>query len=121
MASLGASLSWYAILPFVLTLCAISVLPLVAPRLWHSNRNKAVFAALRGVPTALFVAAQDAGALAHTCVEYGSFIALLGSLYVIAGGIQIGGDLRATPLHNTLILGAGAVLANLVGTTGASM
>ena len=53
--------------------------------------------------------------------EYVAFIALLGSLFVIAGGILIRGDLRATPAVNTAFLAIGAVLANLIGTTGASM
>ena len=59
--------------------------------------------------------------LLHSGEEYVSFIALLGSLYVIAGGIHVSGDLRASPGTNTAILGLGAVLANLIGTTGASM
>jgi Na+/H+ antiporter NhaD/arsenite permease-like protein len=53
--------------------------------------------------------------------EYLPFIILLFSLYTIAGGIRIEGDLPAHPLTNTLFLAAGAVLANLIGTTGASM
>ena len=53
--------------------------------------------------------------------EYLPFIILLFSLYTITGGIRIEGDLPAHPLTNTLFLAAGAVLANLIGTTGASM
>jgi Na+/H+ antiporter NhaD/arsenite permease-like protein len=120
MPSLGA-LPWYSILPFAFTLGGIAILPLAAPHRWESNRNKGIFAALFATPTAIYVASLDPTALAHTFHEYASFIALLGSLYVIAGGIQVTGDLRATPRTNTTILGAGALLANLVGTTGASM
>jgi Na+/H+ antiporter NhaD/arsenite permease-like protein len=54
-------------------------------------------------------------------MEYLAFIALLGSLFVISGGIVVSGDIRATPAVNTLFLGIGAVLANVIGTTGASM
>jgi len=46
---------------------------------------------------------------------------LLGSLFVIYGGIHVRGSLAGTPLTITALLGIGAVLANLVGTTGASM
>jgi Na+/H+ antiporter NhaD/arsenite permease-like protein len=53
--------------------------------------------------------------------EYASFVILLGGLYVIAGGVLLRGDLRATPLTNTAFLGLGALLASFVGTTGASM
>jgi len=53
--------------------------------------------------------------------EYVPFLTLLFSLYVIAGGIVIRGDIRATPRVNTTILGLGGVLASFVGTTGAAM
>jgi Na+/H+ antiporter NhaD/arsenite permease-like protein len=121
MAALGASLPWYAILPFALLLGGIAVLPLGLPHWWESNRNKGLVAGLLALPVALYLASRDPGSLAHAAHEYVSFIALLGALYVIAGGIQITGDLLATPRVNTTILGAGALLANLVGTTGASM
>ena len=42
--------------------------------------------------------------------EYASFILLLGSLFVISGGIVISGDIEGTPLTNALFLGVGAVL-----------
>ena len=48
-------------------------------------------------------------------------MALLGALFVISGGIYVRGSLAGTPLANSAILGIGAVLANLIGTTGASM
>ncbi len=53
--------------------------------------------------------------------EYIPFLTLLFSLYVIAGGIVVRGDLRATPLTNTAIIGVGGALASFIGTTGASM
>jgi Na+/H+ antiporter NhaD/arsenite permease-like protein len=46
---------------------------------------------------------------------------VLGALYIISGGIFVSGSLSGTPLSNTAILGIGAILANLIGTTGASM
>jgi Na+/H+ antiporter NhaD/arsenite permease-like protein len=45
----------------------------------------------------------------------------LGALYVIAGGIAVQGQYRPTPIVNVSILAFGAVLANFIGTTGASM
>jgi Na+/H+ antiporter NhaD/arsenite permease-like protein len=53
--------------------------------------------------------------------EYVSFIALIGSLFIVAGGIHIRVRGESTPLRNTLFLACGAVLANFIGTTGASM
>ena len=46
---------------------------------------------------------------------------LLTALYVIAGGIRLTGDLRATPLVNATFLATGSVLASFLGTTGAAM
>src|SRR6185369_14346140 len=43
------------------------------------------------------------------------------SLYVVAGGILITGDIRPTPSANTGILALGTLMASIVGTTGAAM
>jgi Na+/H+ antiporter NhaD/arsenite permease-like protein len=53
--------------------------------------------------------------------EYIPFIMVLVALYVISGGIMLRGDLPARPRTNMIFLGIGAVLANLIGTTGAAM
>ena len=54
-------------------------------------------------------------------IEYVEFMVLLTALYAIAGGIVLRGDIKASPTSNALMLLFGAALANLVGTTGASM
>src|SRR4051812_49229257 len=59
--------------------------------------------------------------IAHTAQEYVSFIALIGALYVAAGGIHLKVKGEATPMVNVAFLAVGAVLANFIGTTGASM
>ena len=109
--------------PFVFFLLAIAVLPLVAARWWHKNRNKAIVAGLLAGPTAGYLLAQGnpADALVHELAEYFSFMALLFALYVVSGGIVLRGDLVGRPRTNLLFLAAGAVLASLIGTTGASM
>jgi Na+/H+ antiporter NhaD/arsenite permease-like protein len=53
--------------------------------------------------------------------EYVPFIVLLFCLYVIAGGLVVRGDIRATPLANTCIIGIGGLLASFIGTTGSAM
>lgn len=113
------SLPW--ILPFAGMLAAIAVLPLLAPHFWESNLRKLVLSALLGFPVVGLYVLEHPAALAHTALEYVSFVILLGSLFVISGGILLDGDLRATPLVNTAFLAVGALLASLVGTTGASM
>jgi Na+/H+ antiporter NhaD/arsenite permease-like protein len=94
---------------------------LVAPRWWHSNRNKALVSAGFALPALVVAAGRDPGSLGHAALEYTEFVCLLGSLYTISGGIRLAGGFTGTPLSNTGLLALGGVLANLVGTTGASM
>jgi Na+/H+ antiporter NhaD/arsenite permease-like protein len=99
----------------------IAVMPLAFPHFWEKNRNKAILAAIVSIPVFIYLLLKSPGELLHTFEEYLSFIILLASLFIISGGILVTGDLKATPKVNTLFLFVGAVLANLVGTTGASM
>ena len=120
---LGAQLSLVSALPFVLLLLTIAVAPLIAPHWWHRNRNKGVVAALVSLPILVFLVLSEPGRhlLVEKLHEYIGFIVVIGALYMIAGGIHIQGSLSGTPLVNTMVLGTGAVLANLAGTTGASV
>ena len=111
----------YSVLPFALLLAAIAIMPLAAGHFWEHNKNKAIVTAVLSLPIAVWLGASHAEALGHTLVEYLSFLALLGALFVISGGIYVSGDLEGRPSTNAFILGIGAVLANVVGTTGASM
>ncbi|MCE9634726.1 MAG: sodium:proton antiporter [Planctomycetes bacterium] len=108
--------------PFALLLLSIATLPLVAHHWWENNRNRGIVAAVFALPVAIWcVATGRLTDLGHAAHEYQQFIVLLGSLFVISGGIFVGGDLRATPRVNTGFLALGAVLASVIGTTGASM
>jgi Na+/H+ antiporter NhaD/arsenite permease-like protein len=102
-------------------LLSIAILPLAAPRFWQSNGRKLGVAALLGFPVLLLYLRHDGSALVHAGRDYLSFILLLGSLFVVSGGILATGDLEATPRTNTAFLAVGSVLASLIGTTGASV
>ena len=119
--ALGRTLPAWSVVPFALMLLAIALLPLAAPRFWERNRNKALVSALLGVPVAIWVAALEPAAVVHAGREYVAFIVLLGALFVISGGIVVRGTLAGTPGLNAALLALGAVLASLIGTTGASM
>ncbi len=123
--SLGALLPWWSAAPFALLLLAIAFLPLLAPHWWERDRNKALLSLGLALPAALYLLLaherEAAHVLAHSLLDYVSFIVLLAALFVIAGGIRVKGSLAGTPLANAAMLGIGAVLANLIGTTGASM
>src|SRR2546428_10809685 len=122
---LGAQLPLASALPFVALLAAIALLPLVAPRWWHPNRHKAVIAVVVSLPILwqLGIALGEPGraVLEEKLHEYVGFIVVIGALYVITGGIHVQGSLSGTPLGNPAMLGLGAGLATLLGTTGASV
>jgi len=113
------------IVPFALLLALIATMPLSphgVKRLWER------FYPLVAICLGLFVAAfyilkvpSGGHEVFKTMEEYFAFIVLIGSLFVVAGNIHIliGGEAR--PLGNVMFLLVGALLANLIGTTGASM
>ncbi len=102
---------------------SIAVLPLVAHHFWESNRNKLIIALILGIPTAIWMLSFGmTHELEHAIIfDYVPFIILLGSLFVVTGGIFVDGNIEATPKNNTIILAIGAVLASFMGTTGAAM
>lgn len=115
---------WMAI-PFVLLLVLIAIAPLAGTKLKHfwEKRYPVVAIALGAIVSAYYIWLVPGGAhdVWHSFKEYLSFIVLVGSLYVIAGGISIRIEGEATPKKNVVFLLMGALLANLIGTTGASM
>ncbi len=108
-------------LPFVALLLVIALAPLAAPRWWHHNRNKALVALVVSAPILVYLGINAPDLLREKVHEYVGFIVVIGALFVVTGGIHIQGSLAGTPLVNTGMLGIGAVLANLLGTTGASV
>jgi len=122
---IGEQLGFWTLAPFVLMLLSIAILPLVAEHWFERNRNKAYVALILGVPTVIYLLAafgHDGLELAwHSGKEYVQFIVLLFALFTISGGIHVTGNSVATPRHNLTYLALGAILANLIGTMGASM
>ena len=111
----------WSLLPFLLMLGAIAALPLTAEHWWESNKNKLLVSAVLGVPVGGYFLYAAPAELYSVGFEYLSFMVLLGSLFVVSGGIVLRGDLRATPLTNTIFLAVGTALASFMGTTGAAM
>ncbi|MBP5621626.1 MAG: sodium:proton antiporter [Thermoguttaceae bacterium] len=138
---------WTSI-PFVVLLLCIAILPLIpaTEHWWESNLHRFIVAAVLALITlgyyaffyrysldlhwpAHHVVGADANWFSKSSTvfvnailgEYVSFIVLLFALFSITGGIRIVGDLRATPLNNSIILAIGSAMASFVGTTGAAM
>lgn len=119
VAHVAPPLAWS--LPFVVLLLSIAVFPLVAPRWWHHNFPWVA------LPLGALVAAYyvfvfgGTERMLITGHEYVAFICLIGSLFVVSGGIHINLAGELNPRQNVGLLAVGAVIANIVGTTGAAM
>jgi Na+/H+ antiporter NhaD/arsenite permease-like protein len=118
---LGQTLPIWSVVPFLGLLLSIAILPLRAPHFWESHKNKGLVAFLWSVPVAVYFLFHLPHELVLSMKDYSSFLLLLTALFIVSGGIVLKGDLKATPEVNALFLLIGAVLANFIGTTGASM
>ena len=111
----------WMMLPFGVLLAMIAVAPSLFHAWWERHYPK-VACGLAGVTVGYYLIGLHASAVVwHTAHEYVSFIALIGSLFVVSGGIHINVKGEATPFTNVVFLLIGAVIANVLGTTGASM
>lgn len=109
------------VIPFVVLLLMIATGPLFYKHFWEHHYPK--ISIILGTITIIYYlfVLRDFHNPLHTLTEYISFIALLSSLFVASGGILITVDKKSTPMLNTIFLLIGAVLSNIIGTTGASM
>jgi len=112
---------WPIMLPFVLLLVAIALAPLIAQHHWERHYHKlCVF--LAGIVCLYYaVAVKEWARVVHAGADYVSFMVVVGSFFVVAGGIHLRVRAPSGALRNTLFLFFGAVLGNLIGTMGASM
>ena len=112
------------LIPFAVLLLCIAVLPLIphVGEWWEHNLHKLYVSLLLGTPVAIWMIANkmDHELIHQVVFDYIPFILLLMALFVTTGGICIRGDLKATPMTNTIILGIGWALASFMGTTGAA-
>lgn len=111
----------WMILPFVILLLSIAVAPFINKHWWEHNYPYVSIGL--GLVTLVYYlfGLKNPERILETGSEYLSFIALIGSLFVVAGGIHIRIKGKSKPLANVFLLSIGAVVSNLIGTTGASM
>ena len=121
VAHLEALPAIWSLTPFVTLLAMIALAPLWFGDWWGRHYPKVAFSLAAMTLGYYLIVLGKSHSIGHAATEYFSFISLVGSLYVVSGGIVIRVRGEATPLANTVFLAVGAVLANVVGTTGASM
>ncbi|MCY4224206.1 MAG: sodium:proton antiporter [Bacteroidetes bacterium] len=111
----------WLVIPFVLLLLMIATGPLFYHHHWHNHYPK--YAVILGSFVTIYYlfVLQDGISMLHALQEYLSFIALVASLFIAASGIFLKVNARGTPLVNVSLLSIGAVIANLIATTGAAM
>lgn len=113
--------SYWLVVPFALLLLLIATGPVLFPRLWH-EAYKNITVALGSMVALWYIIGFDQPHLVvESLAEYISFISLLLALYIASGGIYIFADYESKPSTNLAFLLIGAVLTNVVGTTGASI
>ena len=113
------------IIPFGLLLLLIATMPLSPAKLKHlwEHYYPHVAVALGALVAGYYLLEMPGGEriIGHTLHEYFSFLSLIGSLFVVAGGIHLKVRGEGTPLANVVFLAVAAVATNFIGTTGASM
>ncbi|MGD1148378.1 MAG: sodium:proton antiporter [Thermoanaerobaculaceae bacterium] len=121
---LGVALPAWSALPFLGLLLSIALLPLLAERFWqrHYPKVAAGWAFVFAIPFLAAYGSPALHAIGQTAfADYLPFVLLLGSLYLIGGGVHIRGTLRGSPPLNAMILLVGTGLASWIGTTGATV
>jgi Na+/H+ antiporter NhaD/arsenite permease-like protein len=110
-------------LPFGLLLACMAVLPLHWPNWWEKHYAKLALC-FAAITIGYYVFVLPPAALKtvhHTAQDYAGFITLIGSLYIVSGGIHLRAGGAGAPGWNTLFLALGGLASNLLGTAGASM
>jgi Na+/H+ antiporter NhaD/arsenite permease-like protein len=110
----------WLVVPFIVLLTAIAVMPLLAAKFWH-HRYPQVSFALGGVVAIYYLFSGHANAVVHVGFEYMSFISVISCLFLVTAGIVLNLGFAGNPRTNLGVLLFGAVLANAIGTTGASI
>ena len=115
------SAAGWTIIPFVLLLAMIATGPLFFEHFWHHNYPKIAIILASVVVLYYLFGIHNVHAPVHAFFEYVQFISLLTGLFIASGSIMISVDKKSTPITNVALLLTGAIVANIIGTTGASM
>jgi Na+/H+ antiporter NhaD/arsenite permease-like protein len=108
-------------LPFAILLLAIAFGPVIAHQHWERHYHKLCIAVAAVVCGYYLSVLRHVTPVLHASIEYVSFMVVVGSFFVVSGGIHLRVKAPSNPITNSLFLFFGAVLANLIGTIGASM
>ena len=121
MTALHPEPSPLSMIPFATLLATIALAPIFWRDLWHKHAAK-ICSAFAAITVGYYLIGLHSGARVLSAgFEYGSFIIVVGAFFVVASGIHLRVHGRSTPGLNAAFLVAGSLVANLLGTVGASM
>jgi Na+/H+ antiporter NhaD/arsenite permease-like protein len=105
----------FMVLPFA------TLLPLFLSHHWERHYRK-ISAGLGAVVVFYYIFLLNAGTeMLHVGADYVSFMVVIGSLFVVCGGVHIRVKGEGKPWVNCVYLLVGTLLGSVIGTTGASM
>jgi Na+/H+ antiporter NhaD/arsenite permease-like protein len=111
----------FSVLPFVVLLLMVATGPVLYPHFWHRYFSY-IAVGLAGLVVTYYIAILgDTESPVASVAEYVQFIALISSLYIASSGILIDIRGRGSSFSSLFLLWGGAIIANVIGTTGASM
>lgn len=116
-----ASPSRLIMLPFGILLLAIALGPLIAQHHWERHYHKLCVVLAAVVCFYYLFAVGQTTRVIRAAFDYATFMVVVGSCFVISGGIHLRAKAPSGSIRNALFLLCGAVLANLIGTIGASL
>jgi hypothetical protein len=107
--------------PFAILLLSIAIFPLISRQYWERHYQK-LCALLAGTTCGYYAFVPNGAArVQHAAGEYATFMVVVGTFFVVAGAIHLHIPQPASPLANVAFLFSGSILANFIGTIGASM
>ena len=112
--------SFWQGIPFCGALLSLSLLPLLAPALWHRFENY-ILSFWGVLSVAVMMHSTTLSGASHILLgtlwdEYIPFVALIFALFTITGGIHIHLHSRGTPFKNVCLLTTASFMASFVGT-----
>src|SRR5438045_8107109 len=107
--------------PFAILLLSIAIFPLILRQHWERHYQKLCALLARTTFGYYVFVPNGVRGVRHAAGEYATFIVVVGTFFVVAGAIHLHIPRPASPLANVTFLFGGSILANFIGTIGASM
>src|SRR5437868_4370446 len=101
--------TWLIMQPFGILLLAIAFGPLIAQHHWERHYHKLCLALAAVVCLYHIFVVDEATRVVHAGIDYVIFMVVVGSFFVVSGGIHLQARAPSGPVRNTLFLFFGAV------------